>query len=199
MVVEPRARHGPDGPPPSPLGVPDATGGGHERITATLAPRCAPMRQQHRERGGALAHRPVMPHGAEHDRGAEDDLPQRTLAGLAEMRAASASLGWPGRGSHSGRMAPWRVPVARQVVRRPAAAVTTLAWRVSRTTRGSVRSLGERRYRDGDRVRHGRWGDGIVITSRLTRDDEEVSVAFRDPQVGRKTMLASLANLEVIG
>ena len=58
---------------------------------------------------------------------------------------------------------------------------------------------GERRYRDGDRVRHGRWGDGIVITSRLTRDDEEVSVAFRDPQVGRKTMLASLANLEVIG
>lgn len=58
---------------------------------------------------------------------------------------------------------------------------------------------GERRYRDGDRVRHARWGDGIVITSRLTRDDEEVQVAFRDPQVGRKTMLASLANLEVIG
>jgi DNA helicase-2/ATP-dependent DNA helicase PcrA len=58
---------------------------------------------------------------------------------------------------------------------------------------------GERRYRDGDRVRHARWGDGIVISSRLTRDDEEVQVAFRDPQVGRKTMLASLANLEVIG
>ncbi|HEY5629843.1 MAG TPA: 3'-5' exonuclease, partial [Candidatus Limnocylindrales bacterium] len=58
---------------------------------------------------------------------------------------------------------------------------------------------GERRYRDGDRVRHARWGDGIVVTSRLTRDDEEVSVAFNDPQVGRKTMLASLANLEVIG
>jgi hypothetical protein len=58
---------------------------------------------------------------------------------------------------------------------------------------------GQRRYRDGDRVRHVRWGDGIVITSKLTRDDEEVQVAFRDPQVGRKTMLASLANLEVIG
>jgi ATP-dependent DNA helicase UvrD/PcrA len=58
---------------------------------------------------------------------------------------------------------------------------------------------GERRYRDGDRVRHARWGDGIVITSKLTRDDEEVQVAFKDPQVGRKTMLASLANLEVIG
>jgi DNA helicase-2/ATP-dependent DNA helicase PcrA len=58
---------------------------------------------------------------------------------------------------------------------------------------------GERRYRDGDRVRHARWGDGIVITSKLTRDDEEVQVAFKDPQVGRKTMLGSLANLELIG
>ena len=48
-------------------------------------------------------------------------------------------------------------------------------------------------------MRHARWGDGIVITSKLTRDDEEVQVAFRDAQVGRKTMLASLANLELIG
>ena len=58
---------------------------------------------------------------------------------------------------------------------------------------------GERRFRDGDRVRHARWGDGIVVTSKLTRSDEEVVVAFRDAQVGRKTMLASLANLEMIG
>ncbi len=58
---------------------------------------------------------------------------------------------------------------------------------------------GERRYRDGDRIRHARWGDGLVITSKLTRDDEEVQVVFKDPTVGRKTMLASLANLELIG
>ncbi|HEX5590950.1 MAG TPA: 3'-5' exonuclease, partial [Candidatus Limnocylindrales bacterium] len=58
---------------------------------------------------------------------------------------------------------------------------------------------GERRYRDGDRVRHARWGDGIVVTSKLTRTDEEVTVAFRDPQVGRKTVLASLAGLDVVG
>jgi DNA helicase-2/ATP-dependent DNA helicase PcrA len=58
---------------------------------------------------------------------------------------------------------------------------------------------GERRYRDGDRIRHAKWGDGIVITSKLTRDDEEVTVAFKDPGVGRKTMLASLANLELTG
>ncbi len=58
---------------------------------------------------------------------------------------------------------------------------------------------GERRYRDGDRVRHAHWGDGIVVSSRLTRSDEEVTVAFRDPQVGRKTVLASLAGLELTG
>jgi DNA helicase-2/ATP-dependent DNA helicase PcrA len=58
---------------------------------------------------------------------------------------------------------------------------------------------GERRFRDGDRVRHARWGDGIVVTSKLTRSDEEVVVAFRDPSVGRKTMLASLANLDIVG
>jgi DNA helicase II / ATP-dependent DNA helicase PcrA len=58
---------------------------------------------------------------------------------------------------------------------------------------------GERQFRDGDRVRHGRWGDGIVVTSKLTRSDEEITVAFKDPGVGRKTMLASLANLEIIG
>ncbi|MFL5779579.1 MAG: ATP-dependent helicase [Chloroflexota bacterium] len=58
---------------------------------------------------------------------------------------------------------------------------------------------GERMFRDGDRVRHARWGDGVVVTSKLTRSDEEVIVAFRDAAVGRKTMLASLANLEIVG
>ena len=58
---------------------------------------------------------------------------------------------------------------------------------------------GERQFRDGDRVRHARFGDGIVVTSRLTRSDEEVTVAFRDASVGRKTMLASIAGLELLG
>jgi DNA helicase-2/ATP-dependent DNA helicase PcrA len=58
---------------------------------------------------------------------------------------------------------------------------------------------GERRYRDGDRIRHARWGDGIVVSSKLTRSDEEVTIAFRDPQIGRKTLLASLAGLELVG
>ena len=58
---------------------------------------------------------------------------------------------------------------------------------------------GERLFRDGDRVRHDRWGDGIVVTSKLTRSDEEITVAFKNPAIGRKTMLASLANLDLVG
>ena len=58
---------------------------------------------------------------------------------------------------------------------------------------------GERQFRDGDRIRHGKWGDGIVVSSKLTRDDEEVTIAFRDAGVGRRTLLASLANLELLG
>ncbi len=58
---------------------------------------------------------------------------------------------------------------------------------------------GERRYRDGDRVFHARLGEGIVVTSKLTRDDEQVTVAFRDPATGTKVFLASLANLELVG
>ncbi len=56
---------------------------------------------------------------------------------------------------------------------------------------------GERRYRDGDRVRHAAFGEGTVVTSKLTRDDEEVTVAF--PARGVKKLLASLANLELLG
>jgi DNA helicase-2/ATP-dependent DNA helicase PcrA len=57
-----------------------------------------------------------------------------------------------------------------------------------------LRVPGERWFRDGDRVFHARFGDGVVVTSRLTRDDEEVTVAFRSG--GVKTLLASLAKLE---
>jgi DNA helicase-2/ATP-dependent DNA helicase PcrA len=60
-----------------------------------------------------------------------------------------------------------------------------------------VRVPGERLYRDGDRVLHARFGEGVVVTSKLTRADEEVTVAFRDG--GVKTLLASIANLEITG
>ena len=57
---------------------------------------------------------------------------------------------------------------------------------------------GERQFRDGDRIRHPRLGDGIVVTSKLTRTDEEVTVAFSNGG-GVKLLLASVANLELLG
>ncbi len=56
---------------------------------------------------------------------------------------------------------------------------------------------GEHRYRDGQKVRHRVFGEGQVVSSRLTRDDEEVTVAF--PRQGIKKLMASIANLEVPG
>ena len=56
---------------------------------------------------------------------------------------------------------------------------------------------GERRYRDGQKVRHKIFGEGLVVSSKLTRTDEEVTVAF--PGQGIKKLMASLAGLEVSG
>jgi DNA helicase-2/ATP-dependent DNA helicase PcrA len=99
--------------------------------------------------------------------------PSRDLAAKRDAFDAGAPSGSLGTGTGSAPAAPVRPP--RPVI------------------------PGERQFRDGDRVRHGRWGDGIVVTSKLTRSDEEITVAFKDSAIGRKTMLASLANLEIIG
>ena len=69
--------------------------------------------------------------------------------------------------------------------------------RPQRSTRPArVRIPGERYFRDGDRVQHAHFGSGVVVTSKLTRSDEEVTIAFVG--VGVKTLAASLANLEII-
>ena len=49
----------------------------------------------------------------------------------------------------------------------------------------------------GQRVRHPLFGEGTVIESKLTQDDEEVTVAF--PDKGFKTLLASFARLQKLG
>ena len=88
--------------------------------------------------------------------------------------------------------------------RAPAASTTTGAVSGERSVAPSRPTLpprpvvpGERRFRDGDRVRHAAFGEGTVVSSKLTRDDEEVTVAF--PDRGVKVLLASLANLELLG
>ncbi len=50
-------------------------------------------------------------------------------------------------------------------------------------------------YRTGQKVRHARFGEGIVIESKLTGNDEEVTVAFK--KEGLKKLAASFANLEI--
>ncbi len=48
-------------------------------------------------------------------------------------------------------------------------------------------------FRSGQRVKHAKFGDGIVIESKIDRNDEEVTVAFE--KAGIKRLLASFANL----
>ena len=105
-----------------------------------------------------------------------------------------------------GRVPPWGAGRLRGTVPQGEATVegvapadsvgTAPAPMVRATTADRARIPGERYYRDGDRVRHARFGEGIVVTSRLTRHDEEVTVAFAGH--GVKTLLGSIAGLEVI-
>ncbi|MGH2429269.1 MAG: hypothetical protein ACRDGV_10385, partial [Candidatus Limnocylindria bacterium] len=46
----------------------------------------------------------------------------------------------------------------------------------------------------GDRVRHRRFGEGIVVSSQLVKGDEEVTVAFVGQ--GVKRLIAAYASLE---
>jgi len=54
----------------------------------------------------------------------------------------------------------------------------------------------EGQFKPGDRVDHGLFGQGIVIKSDVTADDEEVTVAFAGK--GTKTLLAGFAKLRKI-
>jgi DNA helicase-2/ATP-dependent DNA helicase PcrA len=54
----------------------------------------------------------------------------------------------------------------------------------------------EPRFRAGMRVRHPVFGEGIVISTQLDFDDEEISIEFVD--VGLKNLVASMANLEIM-
>jgi DNA helicase-2/ATP-dependent DNA helicase PcrA len=54
----------------------------------------------------------------------------------------------------------------------------------------------EPQFHVGMRVHHPKFGEGIVMESRLDHDEEEVSVAFEN--IGIKRLLASEANLEIL-
>jgi len=58
----------------------------------------------------------------------------------------------------------------------------------------SVSQEGVLAWRAGDRVRHRRFGDGIVVSSQMVKGDEEVTVAFVGQ--GVKRLIAAYAGLE---
>jgi DNA helicase-2/ATP-dependent DNA helicase PcrA len=141
-----------------------------------------------RSGGGAFREGSGRPGGP---RAGEAFRPSRDLAAKREAFAGGARSGTFG----SRRVDAWDDGPALDAEDRGATASPAAA--AAREARPVI--PGERQYRDGDRVRHARWGDGIVVTSKLTRNDEEVTVAFKDAQVGRKTVLASLAGLDLVG
>jgi DNA helicase-2/ATP-dependent DNA helicase PcrA len=57
----------------------------------------------------------------------------------------------------------------------------------------TARPAGNPQFKIGDRISHGLFGEGTVISSQVRGDDEEVTVAFKSK--GIKKLLASLANL----
>ncbi len=54
----------------------------------------------------------------------------------------------------------------------------------------------EPRFKVGMRVHHGTFGEGIVINTKLDRDDEEVTISFESGET--KHLVASLAMLEIL-
>ena len=56
------------------------------------------------------------------------------------------------------------------------------------------RESDELAWRAGDKVRHRRFGDGIVVSSQWVKGDEEVTVAFVGQ--GVKRLIAAYAGLE---
>jgi DNA helicase-2/ATP-dependent DNA helicase PcrA len=60
--------------------------------------------------------------------------------------------------------------------------------------RGSKQITGPQRYILGDRVRHCKWGPGLIVGVRGEGDNTEYQVAF--PDQGIKVLLAKYAPLE---
>jgi DNA helicase II / ATP-dependent DNA helicase PcrA len=87
---------------------------------------------------------------------------------------------WPPATERAG---PWPTEPPVRVLSRPAATPEAAI------TRPSPDPTSGPTYRPGDRVRHAKFGDGIVVASELRRGDEEVTVAFEGQGV-RKLSLA---------
>jgi DNA helicase-2/ATP-dependent DNA helicase PcrA len=76
---------------------------------------------------------------------------------------------------------------------RAAAAQRAATWS-SASASPPARPAREPSYRAGQRVSHAKFGEGVVVESRVQGDDEELAIAFE--KAGIKRLLASFANLK---
>jgi DNA helicase-2/ATP-dependent DNA helicase PcrA len=98
---------------------------------------------------------------------------------------------WSGRGRSTGSGSGDRHPPGRSM--QPSSGVKGWAPGAYSRQPASPRPDSDRapQFKPGDRVDHGLFGQGIVLKSELTADDEEVTVAFAGK--GTKTLMASSA------
>ncbi|MCB0203666.1 MAG: UvrD-helicase domain-containing protein [Anaerolineae bacterium] len=109
-----------------------------------------------------------------------DDIPEELVNGRGMQRrkqGARATM----RDQRTARATAWSPPSTRQESSRSGAAQP---------------SSRQPRFKLGQRVSHGVFGEGVVIKTELADDDEYVSVAF--PGLGIKKLMASFAKLEIV-
>lgn len=70
------------------------------------------------------------------------------------------------------------------------------AWSREATPAPPPRPAVAPRFRAGQRVRHARYGEGVVAESAVEGDDEVVTVRFKDSGIGFKKFVAGMAPLE---
>ncbi len=132
-----------------------------------------------------------------------DDIPRELIKATAGRRTASgaAASGLTGRGvggdSGVGRGMPrstsWGDPRAKSTVPTGDSPKSAPANTPRPTPQPPTPPPTEVRFFPGQRVRHERFGEGVVVSSRLVEDDEEVTVSFADRE---RRLLATLARLQ---
>jgi len=98
-----------------------------------------------------------------------DDIPEELLSGNVPLRSERTTPAW----ADYKRAITWESDAAPP---QKAAQTTT--------------------YRPGQRVSHAKFGEGVVIESRVTAGEEEVSVAFEES--GLKRLIASMAPMQIL-
>ncbi len=107
------------------------------------------------------------------------DIPDQWLTGQKPSSQARSASTYE-------RMTSWDSPYAGRGTETPT--------RASETRRSPIPQAGT--YRAGMRVKHTSFGEGLVIESRGSGDDEEVTISFE--RVGLKRLVASLAKLKIL-